>query len=112
MAALGFGNAAVVMMLQNKDIATAIRTSSPSVYLQVSKDRLSNLQAEFEDAQEMGESTIDIEEKLNQASKEVRIMERRIQVSPGLPDTKIEISPPLSNGDAKTATDRREILAH
>ena len=49
MAVLGFGNAAVVMMLQNKDIEKAIRTSSPSVFLQVSKDRLANLQAEFDD---------------------------------------------------------------
>jgi hypothetical protein len=112
MAALGFGNAAVVMMLQNKDIATAIRTSSPAVYLQVSKDRLANLQAELDDAKEMGESTYDIEEKLSQASKEVRIMARRIQASPGLPEAAVEIAPTPSNGKAKTATDQREILVH
>jgi hypothetical protein len=110
MAALGFGNAAVVMMLQNKDIEKAIRTSSPSVYLQVSKDRLANLQAEFDDAKEMGESTVDLEEKLSKANKEVRIMARRIQVSPGLPEKVVEIPPNSSNGHAKTANDPREIL--
>jgi len=112
MAALGFGNAAVVMMLQNKDIEKAIRTSSPSVYLQVSKDRLANLQAEFDDAKEMGESTVDLEEKLSKANKEVRIMARRIQVSPGLPEKVVEIPSTLSNGQAKTANDPREMLNH
>ncbi|WP_216227280.1 hypothetical protein [Polynucleobacter sp. UK-Gri1-W3] len=112
MAALGFGNAAVVMMLQNKDIEKAIRTSSPSVYLQVSKDRLANLQAEFDDAKEMGESTADLEEKLSKANKEVRIMARRIQTSPGLPEKVVEIAPTPSNGQAKTASDPRETLNH
>ena len=112
MAALGFGNAAVVMMLQNKDIEKAIRTSSPSVFLQVSKDRLANLQAEFEDAKEMGESTIDLEEKLSKANREVRIMARRVQTSPGLPEKVVEIAPITSNGKAQTAHDPREILNH
>jgi len=112
MASLGFGNAAVVMMLQNKDIEKAIRTSSPSVYLQVSKDRLANLQAEFDDAKEMGESTFDLEEKLSKANKEVRIMARRVQTSPGLPEKAVEIPPTPSNGRAKTADDPREILNH
>ncbi len=112
MAALGFGNAAVVMMLQNKDIERAIRTSSPSVYLQVSQDRLANLQAEFDDAKEMGESTFDLEEKLIKANKEVRIMARRVQTSPGLPEKAVEIAPTTSNGKAKTANDPREILNH
>ena len=112
MAALGFGNAAVVMMLQNKDIEKAIRTSSPSVFLQVSKDRLANLQAEFDDAKEMGESTIDLEEKLSKANREVRIMARRVQTSPGLPEKVVEIAPITSNGKAQTAHDPREILNH
>jgi hypothetical protein len=112
MAALGFGNAAVVMMLQNKDIETAIRTSSPTVYLQVSKDRLANLQAEFDDAEEMGESTSDLEEKLNKANKEVRILTRRVQASPGLPEKAVEIPSTHSNGRSKTANDPREILNH
>ncbi|WP_236635123.1 hypothetical protein [Polynucleobacter asymbioticus] len=110
MAALGFGNAAVVMMLQNKDIEKAIRTSSPTVYLQVSKDRLANLQAEFDDAKEMGESTVDLEEKLIKANKEVRIMARRVQTSPGMPEKVVEIAPTTSGGKAKTANDPREIL--
>ncbi|APC05638.1 hypothetical protein [Polynucleobacter asymbioticus] len=110
MAALGFGNAAVVMMLQNKDIEKAIRTSSPSVFLQVSKDRLANLQAEFDDAKEMGESTADLEEKLVKANKEVRIMARRVQTSPGIPEKVVEIAPTTSGGKAKTANDPREIL--
>lgn len=112
MAALGFGNAAVVMMLQNKDIENAIRTSSPSVFLQVSKDRLANLQAEFDDAKEMGESTVDLEEKLVKANREVRIMARRVQTSPGLPEKVVEIAPTTLNGKAKTANDPREILNH
>jgi len=112
MAALGFGNAAVVMMLQNKDVEKAIRTSSPSVYLQVSKDRLANLQAEFDDAKEMGESTFDLEEKLIKANKEVRIIARRIKASPGLPEKAVEIPLNPSNGQAKTASDPREILNH
>jgi len=112
MAALGFGNAAVVMMLQNKDIEKAIRTSSPSVYLQVSKDRLANLQAEFDEAKEMGESTIDLKEKLSKANKEVRIMTRRIQTSPGLPEKVVDIPANPSNGQAKTANDLRETLSH
>jgi hypothetical protein len=112
MAALGFGNAAVVMMLQNKDIEKAIRTSSPSVFLQVSKDRLANLQAEFDDAKEMGESTADLEESLSKANREVRIMTRRVQTSPGLPEKVVEITPTTSNGKAKTANDPREILNH
>ena len=112
MAALGFGNAAVVMMLQNKDIEKAIRTSSPSVFLQVSKDRLANLQAEFDDAKEMGESNIDLEEKLSKANREVRIMARRVQTSPGLPEKVVEIAPITSNGKAQTAHDPREILNH
>jgi hypothetical protein len=112
MAALGFGNAAVVMMLQNKDIEKAIRTSSPSVFLQVSKDRLANLQAELDDAKEMGESTVDLEEKLSKANREVRIMARRVQTSPGLPEKVVEIAPTTLNGKAKTANDPREILNH
>ncbi|MDH6301027.1 hypothetical protein M2128_001856 [Polynucleobacter sphagniphilus] len=110
MAALGFGNAAVVMMLQNKDIEKAMRTSSPSVFLQVSKDRLANLQAEFDDAKEMGESTVDLEEKLFKANREVRIMARRVQTSPGMPEKVVEIMPTTSNVKAKTANDPREIL--
>ena len=112
MAVLGFGNAAVVMMLQNKDIEKAIRTSSPSVFLQVSKDRLANLQAEFDDAKEMGESTVDLEEKISKANREVRIMARRVQTSPGIPEKAVEIVPTTSNGKAKTANDPREILNH
>lgn len=112
MAALGFGNAAVVMMLQNKDIEKAIRTSSPTVYLQVSKDRLANLQAELDDAKEMGEATFDLEEKLSKAHKEVRVMARRVQASPGMPEKAVEIPPTLSNGRAKTAVDPRETLTH
>ena len=110
MAALGFTNAAVVMMLQNKDIEKAIRTSSPSVYLQVSRDRLANLQAELNDAKEMGESTYDLEEKLSKANKEVRIMARRVQTSPGLPEKAVEIQQTPSNGQARTAYDPRETL--
>jgi len=110
MAALGFSNAAVVMMLQNKDIEKAIRTSSPTVYLQVAKDRLANLQAEFDDAKEMGESTFDLDEKLSKANREVRIMARRIQTSPGIPEKVTEIPSTNSSGKAKTAQDPREIL--
>jgi hypothetical protein len=112
MAALGFGNAAVVMMLQNKDIESAIRTSSPSVYLQVSRDRLANLQAEFDDAKDMGESTHELEEMLSKANKEVRIMARRVKTSPGLPEKAVEIPSNISSGQAKTANDPRETLNH
>jgi hypothetical protein len=110
MAALGFVNAAVVMLLSNKDIEQAIRTSSPSVYLQVSKDRLANLQAEYDDAKEISNSTFYLEEKLSKAKKEVRIMVRRIESSPGLPEKAVEISPTNTNGEAKTADDPRTIL--
>jgi hypothetical protein len=110
MASLGFGNAAVVMMLQNKDIEKAIRTSNPSVYLQVSKEKLANLQAELDIAKELNEPTSDLEEKISKASKEVRIMARRVQASPDKPDKAVEIPSTLSSGQAKTANDPREIL--
>jgi hypothetical protein len=110
MASLGFGNAAVVMMLQNKDIEKAIRTSNPSVYLQVSKEKLANLQAELDIAKELNEPTSDLEEKISRASKEVRIMAKRVQASPDKPDKAVEIPSTLSSGQAKTANDPREIL--
>jgi len=110
MASLGFGNAAVVMMLQNKDIEKAIRTSNPSVYLQVSKEKLANLQAELDIAKEMDEPTSDIEEKIAKVSKEVRIMAKRVQASPDKPDKAIDIPSTISSGRAKTANDPREIL--
>ena len=110
MASLGFGNAAVVMMLQNKDIEKAIRTSNPSVYLQVSKEKLANLQAELDIAKELNEPTSDLEEKISKASKEVRIMAKRVQASPDKPDKAVEIPSTLSSGQAKTANDPREIL--
>lgn len=112
MAALGFGNAAVVMMLQNKDIEKAIRTSSPSVYLQVAKDRLASLQAEFDDAIEMGESTFDLQDQLSKATKELRIMVRRVKNSPGLPEKSVEIPPALSKDKVQTTNDPREIFNH
>jgi hypothetical protein len=112
MAALGFGNAAVVMMLQNKDIEKAIRTSSPAVYLQVAKDRLANLQAEFDDAKEMGESTNELKEKLGKANKEVRIMVRRVMTSPGLPEKVVDIPSNVSSGQTRTTNDPRETLNH
>jgi hypothetical protein len=110
MASLGFGNAAVVMMLQNKDIEKAIRISNPSVYLQVSKEKLANLQAELDIAKELNEPTSDLEEKISKASKEVRIMAKRVQASPDKPDKAVEIPSTLSSGQAKTAIDPREIL--
>lgn len=110
MASLGFGNAAVVMMLQNKDVEEAIKTSSPAVYLQVSKDRLANLQAEYDDAIEMGEMTSDLEERISKANKEVRIMARRVEASPGLPEKTIEIQPSIPNDPPKTSKDLRETL--
>ena len=110
MATLGFGNAAVVMMLQNKDIEKAIRTSNPSVYLQVSKEKLANLQAELDIAKEMDEPTSDIEEKIAKVSKEVRIMAKRVQTSPDKPDKAIDVPSTASGGRAKTANDPREIL--
>jgi hypothetical protein len=110
MASLGFGNAAVVMMLQNKDVEEAIKTSSPAVYLQVSKDRLANLQAEYDDAIEMGEMSSDLEDRMNKANKEVRVMARRVEASPGLPEKIIEIQPSIPNNPPKTSNDPREIL--
>jgi hypothetical protein len=110
MASLGFGNAALVMMLQNKDIEKAIRTSNPSVYLQVSKEKLANLQAELDIAKELNEPTSEIEEKISKASKEVRIMAKRVQASPDKPDKAVEIPSTFSGGQAKTASDPREIL--
>jgi hypothetical protein len=71
---------------------------------------LANLQAEFDDAKEMGESTVDLEEKIIKANKEVRIMARRVQNSPGIPEKVVEIAPTTSGGKAKTANDPREIL--
>ena len=110
MASLGFGNAAVVMMLQNKDVEEAIKTSSPAVYLQVSKDRLANLQAEYDDAIEMGEMSSDLEDRMNKANKEVRIMARRVEASPGLPEKAIEIQPSIPNDPPNISNDPREIL--
>ncbi|SMC32934.1 hypothetical protein [Polynucleobacter kasalickyi] len=112
MAALGFGNAAVVMMLQNPDVERAIRTSSPSVYLQVAKDRLGNLQAEFEDAIEMGESTFELQEKLKIATKELRIIVRRVQNSPGLPEKAVEIPSIISNDKVLPKLDPRDTFNH
>ena len=112
MAALGFGNAAVVMMLQNPDVEKAIRTSSPSVFLQVAKDRLANLEAEFEDAVEMGESTFELQEKLNIATKELRIMVRRVKNSPGLPEKAVEIPPTISKDKVQSKIDPRDTFNH
>ena len=110
MASLGFGNTAVVMMMQNKDVATAVRTSSPAVYLQVTKDRLANLQAELDYSKEVGDPTSDLEEMVRKAEKEVRIMALRVKASPGMPEKVVDIPVTPSNGKAKTANDLREIL--
>lgn len=111
MASLGFGNAAVVMMLQNKDIEKAMRTSNPAVYLQVSKERLANLQAELDIAKEMNEPTSDIEEKISKVSKEVRIMSLRVQSLPEKPDKAVVIPSAVTSGQAKTVDYPREILS-
>jgi hypothetical protein len=97
-------------MLQNKDVEEAIKTSSPAVYLQVSKDRLANLQAEYDDAIEMGEMSSDLEDRMNKANKEVRVMARRVEASPGLPEKIIEIQPSIPNNQPITSNDPREIL--
>jgi len=110
MAALGFANTAIVMMMQNEQIAESIRISSPAVYLQVEKDKLANLQAEYEYLKQVGDSTQEIEKRISKANREVQIMAMRVKASPSIPEKAVEIPETISNGTPKKVADPREIF--
>jgi glutamate synthase domain-containing protein 3 len=111
MASLGFANTSIVMMMQNEQIAESIRISSPAVYLQVEKDKLANLQAEYEYLKQVGDSTQDIEKRISKANREVQIMALRVKASPSIPEKAVEItSETTSTGSPKKVADPREIL--
>jgi hypothetical protein len=79
LAQMGFGNAALVLLMNDPKIAAAIKQSTPAVYSQVMKDKAAMLVAEASVAKSFGSSSPDLTDKLAQANREVAVMDLRLK---------------------------------
>jgi len=79
---MGLLNASFTLLMENEKILAAVKDSTPMFYLQLMKDKVSNLQAEIEVAKEEGESTFIFEEQFKKYNHELKITIARIKANP------------------------------
>lgn len=75
---LGLTNAAIALQLSDQASAMAAKNSSPELYLAMMKDKLAQLEAEFEVMTEDGEVTDMAKDALAKVRKEVRALQKRV----------------------------------